>query len=207
MHYWTDADNLTHVVDLRSRPPSSPLFGYQSLCDDLRIPTEGEQFELEDPSDVEVRCQRCQEHRSRHYSETGDLATWQDHLVDVEYDEEGRIDTAALLCQSQLHRRLEFEPPEFSGDLHEQVENVCEACWGEYEARQWSSRPEGAQIAVEVWPRGGEEKIYYAKSVEALGKYEGRARLRIVSENDLTEEVEREQIGGIELTEGRHVDY
>jgi hypothetical protein len=207
MYYWTDQEELTHVVDVRSRPPSEPLFGYLSLCDEVLMPKEGSYFELEEAPTGEVACPQCEKLRG-HHREDDDLAllSWDEHLVLVERDSSGRLRHAHLVCDGPLHRRLDFEPPEFSGDLHTQVEQVCEECWNNYRNRQWSSQEELAQLAVDVWTDDGEE-TYFASSIEAQGAYEERATLLLVSKDGLEKEVPRERVDSISLTRSENIIY
>jgi hypothetical protein len=207
MYYWTGQEELTHVVDVRSRPPSEPLFGYLSLCEEVLAPKEGEDFKLEEPLTGEVPCPQCEKRRGRH-EDDGEmtLMRWDEHLVLVDRDSNRRLRHAHLVCDGPLHRRLDFEPPEFSGDLHTQVEQVCEDCWDNYRNRQWSPQEELAQLAVNVWTDDGEE-TYFASSVEAQGAYEERARLLLVSKDGLEEEVPRERVDSISLTRSENIVY
>lgn len=206
MYYWTDRDEVAHVLDVRSRPPSEPLFGYMSLCEDVLVPHEGEHFELHEDTE-EILCDQCEARRE--YVEGPDefqIARWEQHLVKVDRDPDSRLRYASLLCMDALHRELEFEPPEFSGNLSERVEQVCDSCWEAYTDQQWAERPEGAQLAVEIYSAEGEQ-TYYAESLEAHGKYTGEATLVLVSPNELTVEVHREDILDITLTPSVDIVY
>lgn len=204
---WTTDDGLTHVCYNNHMPPSTG-FGWSSLCDGVRVPIEGEHFELdEDVAAAAITCQHCRDRLGRSYVDLNDesMVGVNGCLVRVERDEEGEITWAERVCREALHLSLSFEPDSFSGNLADQVEAVCDECWEAYIERQWSSDVEGAELRVEVWDSNGRAE-YFAAGAEAIrGGPEGV--LRLVSENGLEKDVRREEIESISLTPAQHVDY
>jgi hypothetical protein len=156
-HRWTTDDGLTHVFYNNHMPPGTG-FGWSSLCSEVRLPIEGEHFELyEDVTEEDITCRRCRDKLGGPSVSLDDasIAGVNGCLVRVERDEEGVITWAERVCRGPLHLSLSFEPDSFSGDLEEQVEAVCNECWETYVERQWDSDVEGAELRVEVWGEDG----------------------------------------------------
>ena len=204
---WTTDDGLTHVFYNNHMPPSTG-FGWSSLCDEVRLPIEGEHFKLdEDVTAEDITCRHCQDRLDRPYVALNDdsMVGVNGCLVRVERDEGGEITWAERVCSEALHNSLSFELDSFSENLEKQVEAVCSECWETYVERQWSSDVEGAELRVEVWGDDGRSK-YFAAGAEAIrGGPEGV--LRVVSENGLEKDIRREEIESITLTPAQRVDY
>lgn len=188
--------------------PPSPGFGWSSLCNEVRIPIEGEHFELEENiTKEEISCERCRKRFDEGYVDTDDdsIAGVNGCLVRFGRDEEGVIVRAEQICQGMLHNSLQFEPNSFSGDLNEEIEDVCSACWETYVDHQWTPRDEGAQWRIEI--RGdGSRSEYFAVSTEII-PYDRETGLRLISENGLKKELPREEIESITITPTQNINY
>jgi len=206
-HRWTTDDGLTHVFYNNHMPPNTG-FGWSSLCTEVRVPIEGEHFELdEDVIEEDITCRHCRDKLGRPYVTLDDdsIAGMNGCLVRVERDAGGVITRAERVCRGQLHHSLSFEPDSFSGELTDQVEAVCSECWETYVDRQWGSDVEGAELRVEVWGDDGRSEYFAARAEAIRGGPEGAVRL--VSENGLEKDVRREEIESITLTPAQMVDY
>lgn len=207
-YQWTTGGGLTHVFYDNYLPPSEG-FGWTSLCDEWRLPFEGEHFELEEVvAEESITCERCRDQFDKPYFELGDdnIARMRSCLIRIRRDDDGYIIQAHRLCRSRpLHYEIGFEPESFTGDLYEQVDDVCEECWQNYFHHQWSGDVEGGELQVECWTDEG-KKTYYAASAEAVNTGP-KAKLRLTSENGLKREFPREDIESVALTPAQIVDY
>ena len=205
---WTADNGQTHVFYDDHQPPGVG-FGWSSLCEEWKVPLEGEHIELDrDVTDSSINCRRCRERLDRSSMTPSDeeIVELQGCLIEVHRDEQGDIDHARRLCRGgPLHYDISFEPESFTGDLHKQVDDVCRECWQSYVEHQWSSDVEGGELQVDVWTAEG-EKTYYAASAEAINTGP-KGNLRLTSENGLEREIPREEVGSITLTPAQIVDY
>jgi len=207
-HLWATDKGLTHVFYDNHQPPSGG-FGWTSLCEEWKLPLEGEHFELnEDVTESSITCRHCREQLGRSYVDPSDdeMAGLQGCLIEVHRDDDGNIIHARRLCRGgPIHYDILFEPESFTGNLREQADDVCEECWQSYVEHQWSGDVEGGELQVDVWTDQG-EKTYYAASAEAINTGP-EAKLRLTSENGLEREIPREEIASITLTPAQIVDY
>lgn len=209
-------EGLTHVFYDNYMPPSRG-YGWSSLCNAVQLPIEGEHFELnEDVTEEDIMCEHCRKRLGSSHvdlddesialvngSQTSKIIDVNGCLARFNRNEDGVIIGAKRLCRGVLHHSLLFEPDSFTGNLEEQVEDVCSECWETYVDHQWDSDEKGAELRVEV---GGEDSRseYFAARTEAVrGVHE--AALRLVSENGLTKKIPREEINSITLTPARRV--
>lgn len=98
-----------------------------------------------------------------------------------------------------------FKPDSFSGNLKEQVEEVCSECWERYVDKQWSHGAEGAELRVEVLNEDNRSE-YFAVRAETFRRGSDGV-LRLVSENGLQKDIRRKEIESITLTSTQIVDY
>lgn len=204
---WSTDGGLTHVLYDNHMPPSTG-FGWSSLCNEVRIPIEGEHFELnEDVTDDDITCRRCRDQLSQQNVniEESSIGSINGCLARFERNEEDILVHVERIFHGELHHSLPFKPDSFTGDLAEQVEDVCDECWERYVEHQWASDDMGGELQVEVWEEGGRSK-YYAVQAETVG--DGReAALRLVSENGLQKDVRRKEIKSITLTPAQDIVY
>ncbi|WP_224338230.1 hypothetical protein [Haloprofundus halobius] len=207
-HQWTTTEGLTHVFYDNNQPPSE-RFGWTSLCDEWRIPLEGEHFELqEDVTEGSITCEHCRDRLDKPFVELDDegIAGMRGCVVRVHRDGDGAIIGARRLCRGRpLHYEIAFDPRSFSGDLHDQADDVCEECWQNYVDHQWGGDVEGGELQIEYWTDEG-KKTYYAASAEAVNTGP-EAKLRLTSENGLEQELTQGKIESITLTPAQIVDY
>jgi len=206
-YQWTTDQGLTHILYDNHQPPSGG-FGWTSLCEEWQLPIEGEHLELdEDVTASSITCGQCQEKLDRSRVDLSDDDCAGLHGCVVEFRRrDGDLLRARRLCRGgSVHQDIAFEPASFTGNLHDNVDAVCEDCWQAYVGHQWSGDVEGGELRVDVWTDEG-TKTYYATSVEAVNTGL-EARLRLTSENGLKLEVPRENIDSIALTPAQRVDY
>jgi len=207
-HQWTTKEGQTHVFYDNNQPPSEG-FGWTSLCDEWRIPIEGEHFELqEDVAEESITCEHCFDRLDKAYVELDDddIVCMRSCLIRICRDGDGGIIEARRLCRGQpLHYEIAFEPESFTGDLHEHADDVCEECWQNYVDNQWSGDVEGGELQIEYWTDEG-KRTYYAASAEAVNTGP-EAKLRLTSENGLQQELARDKIVSVVLTPAQIVDY
>lgn len=206
---WTTAEGLTHVVYENNAPPGPIGFGWSSICDEVQLPIEGEDFKLnEDVTEEDITCRRCRERFDQLELDLDDdsIANLNGCLIRYDRTKEGVITYANRVCRGPLHYHLPFEPDSFSGDLEKQVEEVCSECWETYVDNQWRSDGEGAELQVNVY---GEDSHagYHAAHAETRHSGSGGAFLRLVSENGLEKVLHREEIESITLTPAKVIDY
>jgi hypothetical protein len=207
-YQWTTDSGLTHIFYTNHLPPGEG-FGWSSLCDEWHLPIEGEHFEWqEEVVEDSITCDHCREQTDKANVNLDDeeIVQMRSCLIDINRDNDGNIIKAERICRRRpLHYELRFEPDSFSGDLREQVDDVCEECWNGYFDDQWSGDVEGGELEINCWT-DGRKQTYYAVSAEAINT--GRqATLQLTSENGLTQEFPRENIESIRLTPAHIVDY
>lgn len=206
-HQWTDDRELTHVFYDNHMPPSSG-FGWSSLCDSVQVPIEGEHFELiQEATAEDVTCDKCKTRiDSSHIDlDSKSIASVNGCLARIKTNQDGLITDANRFCRGILHYDLSFEPDSFTGDLNDEVENVCSECWSTYVEHQWRARDEGGQFAVEVWDDSGQLK-YFADSAETI-KHGQATKLRLTSKDGLKKEFFRDQIEVLRLTPSHDINY
>lgn len=203
----TTDDGVTHVLyenDLIRHTG----FGWSSLCSEVRVPTEGEQFELNtDISEASISCGSCMDIVDRRKLEinAGSFAGKNGCLFHCEWGNKGELLQAVRTCRhDSLHTLLTFEPETFSGDLKEQVEEVCSDCWSKFFDQEWSHDNEGSEVHIELSEREDRSE-YFASRIEAI-RGGSEATLQIVSENGLKKRVRRDEIVSITLTPVRQVE-
>ncbi|WP_254525025.1 hypothetical protein [Natrinema caseinilyticum] len=197
---WTTDDGLTHVFYDNHVPPDTG-FGWSSLCDAVRLPIEDRHFELhEDVTAEDITCSHCLNGLDQPIADfDGDsIACVDGCLVLYGRDQDDAIVQAEPVCRNVLHHSLPFEPDSFTGNLEEQLEDVCSECWETYVDHQWTRDDEGAELRVEVSADDGRSE-YFAASAEPIHADRG-AVLRLVSENELETDIDREDIESITLT-------
>lgn len=208
MEYWTDDSGVTHIFNDTNMPPGEG-FGWVSLCRGKQIPREGVDFELEvGVSEAEIECDRCRNriHDGLFQPEDEEITRLRTCAILTRRDGDGTLNYARRLCQGQpLHYELQFEPQTTTGNLHDQVDTVCENCWQLFTEGQWSSTAEGGELAVTCQADAG-ERTYYGVSIEAVNTGR-RAVVRLYSEDGLSLTVPREDITSISLTPAQIVDY
>ena len=205
-HSTTDG-SLTHVFYDNYRPPSSG-FGWSSLCNAVRLPIEGEHFEVnQDVKEENLTCRRCRERADMSYIEFDDdsIAGVNGCLVRFDRNENGVIVRAERICGGMLHYSLPFKPESFSGDLKEEVNNVCSECWETYVNHQWTGRDQGAEFCVKVWEDDSRSEYFAANAKTFQNGH--KAALRLVSKNGLKKYITREQIESITLTPAQSINY
>lgn len=203
MHHWTDDDGRTHVVHSRHRPPNLLAFGYDSLCGEHIVPREGDHFEFDVDQDDQM-CTDCLSIDSKNRSTQEEEVTWNGHRLGVVRDRHGRVTRVTAYCDRRpFDQILGFEPPEFDGDLHTEVETVCEECWAIYKERQWRERDGGGEVAVTIMADTGAE-TYYATSISVVGSGH---QLKLRSVDGLTKTISQEQMVDLSFTEPRRVIY
>ncbi|QLG49923.1 hypothetical protein [Natrinema halophilum] len=199
-YHWQTDDGLTHVFYDNHVPPDTG-FGWSSLCDAIRVPIEGEHFELrEDVTADDITCGHCLNRLDRPSTDfDGDsIGCVNGCLVLFDRDQDGVIVRAESVCRTVLHHSMPFEPESFTGNLKDQCEDVCRECWGTYVDHQWTDDDEGAELRIDV--SGDDERSeYFAASAEPIQGDDG-AILQLQSENGLETEIDREAIESITLT-------
>lgn len=206
-YHWQTEAGLTHVFYDNHLPPSEG-FGWSSLCNAVQIPIEGRHFELiEVVSEDTITCDQCRAHLDRLPDDLTDetLARVESCLVRFDRDEDGMLVRANRVCRGMLHHSLPFKPESFTGDLTEEVDEVCTECWGTYIEHQWTSDDMGAELRVEVLEEDGHSE-YFAQRAEPIRRG-NEAVLRMVSENGLVKDFHRDLIQSIRLTPARNINY
>lgn len=168
-YYWTTAEGVTHVLYNNHMPPGTG-FGWGSLCGVVQLPIEGRHFELkQNATEEDITCQQCRKRISGPHVEVDheSVAEVNGCLVRFGRTDGGVIVRAEKVCQGMLHHSLAFDPESFSGDLTEEVEEVCSECWNTYVDHQWSSRDEGAELCVEVRTNDNRSE-YFSESAETV---------------------------------------
>jgi hypothetical protein len=185
--------------------PPTHGFGWTSLCDSVRVPIEGEHFELdEDVTPTALTCNACQSRLAQSLDDDS-IAGLNGCAVRFERDDDGMLVQAERLCQHMLHHSLPFEPESFTGNLAEQVEDVCQDCWETYVDHQWAPDDEGTDLRVEILDGHGRSEYFAAKAVPARRGHEGVVRL--VSENGLQHEIHPDEIESITVTPHQNINY
>lgn len=186
--------------------PPNTGFGWSSLCSEVQLPIEGEHFELnERVTENNITCGYCQRRFKQSYTESSSVGSVNGCIVRFERDDHNEIVRAEPVCRPALHHSLSFEPDSFSGNLKQQVEEVCSECWETYVNHQWNSDDQGGELRVEVWEENGKSE-YFAPSAET-GQGGHEAVLQLVSKNGLEKTILREEIVSITLTPTQHIDY
>ena len=206
-YHWTTGDGLTHVFYDNHLPPNSG-FGWSSLCNAVQLPIEGKHFELnQHPADGDITCQVCRERLNAPHFDLNDdtIAEVNGCLVRYRRNEEDVLIHCKRVCRNMLHHSLSFEPDSFTGDLEEQVEEICSKCWETYVDHQWTESDEGAELRVEV-ARDNSRTEYFAKSTEAM-RSGSDVVLKLVSGNGLEKDIPRREIQSIQLTPSRDIVY
>jgi len=204
---WTTGGGITHVFYDNHTPPTGG-FGWSSLCGAVRLPIEGEHFELnQDATEEIIPCRQCRKRLGGSSVDFDDepIAVVDGCLVRLRINEEGVITQAERVCHGTLHHSLLFEPDSFSGNLAEQAEDVCSECWETYVDHQWSGRDEGADLCVKVYADDNRSEYFAASAETSQGGRE--ARLQLVSKNGLKKDIPRGEIESITLTPFRQIDY
>jgi hypothetical protein len=205
---WTTESGLTHIFYTNHLPPGGG-FGWSSLCDEWHLPIEGEHIEVqEDIAEGSITCEGCLDQSAKAHVDPNadDMVRMRSCLIRISRDKDGNLIDAHRLCRRQpLNQVIEFEPESFSGDLREEVNEVCEACWQRYFDNQWSGDAEGGELKVKCWTDEGKQ-TYYAVSVDAINTG-GKAKVQLTSENGLIQEFPREKVELITLTPAQIVDY
>lgn len=204
---WSIDGGPTHVFYDTHLPPNTG-FGWSSLCDSVQLPIEGKHFELnDDVREENITCRRCRKRVDQSYADPDNesIASVNGCLVRFKKNEEDMIVRAEKVCQNMLHHSLPFEPDSFTGNLEEQVEEVCKECWETYVDHQWTSADEGAELCVKVW-EDDDRSEYFAQGAETI-QNEGEAVLQLVSENGLEKDIHFEEIESITLTPARDITY
>jgi len=203
-YYWTSDESISHIFYDNHLHPSTE-FGWSSLCEAIRLPNEGEHFELNKKvSEDHLTCEHC----CQNFEETfvDDDATGIVNGCLVRFDmNDGEIWQAEKICGGALHHSLPFQPSSFTGSIKEQVKEVCTECWETYVDHQWRSDDEGGEWCVEVC--GDSSRSEYVTPSREKIWIAGEIGLRLVSENGLEKDIRREEIESISLTPIRNVTY
>ncbi|WP_143420575.1 hypothetical protein [Halorubrum sp. Ib24] len=203
-YYWTVDGSLSHIFYDNHLHPSTE-FGWSSLCEAVRLPIEGEHFELnENVSEDNISCKCCKRNFDETFVDDDSTGIVNGCLVQFN-NNNGEILQASKVCGRALHHSLPFQPSSFTGNLEEQVEEVCTECWETYVDHQWIGDDEGGEWRVEVCGDNSRSK-YVTPSLEKIW-IAGEIGLRLVSENGLEKDIRREEIESISLTPIRNVTY
>ena len=207
-YYCSIDEGQTHMFYDNYQPPGGG-FGWSSLCDEVRIPIEGEHFELAvEVAAADISYQRCQDGLSQRNVDFDDtsIAGLNGCVARFDRNDEGVIVRVERIFHGKRHHSLPFEPETFNGNLAEQVDNICTECWETYVDHQWMRDDEAPEIQVNVWGDDNSRSVYYAAQANVVGDgIEGR--LQLVSENGLKKEIHHEDIESIHLTQARDVVY
>jgi len=205
-YLWDTAEGLSHILYANYQHPST-AFGWSSLCNEVRLPTEGEHFKLiEDVTRENITCSVCREKIGEPYFKLGNdsIASMDGCLVRFDRTKEDVISHAHFVCGGSLLQALSFELDSFTGNLTDQIEDVCTECWEAYVDRQWAENAEGGELHVAVNGEDGHSE-YFAVQAIACGGYPDH--LTLVSENDLKETVRGDEIEFITMTPGKDIHY
>lgn len=202
---WTTDENLTHVFYDNYMPPKTG-FGWSSLCSEMQLPIEGEHFELiERVTKNDINCGYCQKHPKLSHTENSSVGSVDGCIVRFDRNDHNEIVQAEPVCNDILHYSLPFEPNSFTGNLNQQVKEVCSKCWKTYVDHQWDRDNQGGELRIEVW--GENERTEYFSPSAETDQGEHDAVLRLVSENGLEKTIQREEIVSITLTPTQHINY